>query len=187
MVLPHEKEDAEEESLKLDEETTENARVGYEVATDMWIYEGEIFWSKFNALLLANSILLGSIALASTTAIDLSSSAYTLFSSIVPIVGIILCLVWFQTTNRSFDFYKYWIYSARELEEQYLKNVIKTFSRGGDFAEGKEVKMKIGDEVTHFKIGRLGRFSSVKWAAHIITFLFLIVYLAFILLNSSVF
>ncbi len=36
----------------------ENARVVYQVAVNMIIHEGEIFWSIFNTLVLANSIVL---------------------------------------------------------------------------------------------------------------------------------
>ena len=39
----------------------DNARVGYQVAVSLWIHEGELIWSKFNALLVANSIILAAI------------------------------------------------------------------------------------------------------------------------------
>lgn len=41
----------------------ENARVGYQVATNLWVYEGTTIWSKFNALLVANSIILAMVGL----------------------------------------------------------------------------------------------------------------------------
>lgn len=73
-----------------DQVKNENARVGYQVATSLWVYEGETLWSKFNALLVANSIILGSIGLSMT-----ASSRLVLFSVGMPIVGIILCGLWF--------------------------------------------------------------------------------------------
>jgi len=40
------------------DQATENAKVGYQVAIELWIYEGELVWSKFNVMLVANSIVL---------------------------------------------------------------------------------------------------------------------------------
>ena len=37
-------------------EETENARVGYQVANSKCIYESETLWSKFDTMVLANSI-----------------------------------------------------------------------------------------------------------------------------------
>jgi hypothetical protein len=47
---------------------------------------------------------------------------------VMPVIGIALCWLWFSIAKRGFDFYKYWIFSARELEEQYLSHPIQTLS-----------------------------------------------------------
>jgi len=41
----------------------EDARIDYQVATTLWTYEGQLVWSKFNAMLVANSIVLAVIGL----------------------------------------------------------------------------------------------------------------------------
>ena len=101
----------------------ENARVGYQVASNLWIYEGGTLWSKFNALLVANSVVLSALGLSMSAA-----SPLRVFSIGMPVVGIILCVMWFLLTERSFRFYKYWIWSAREIEEQYLNVPLRIIS-----------------------------------------------------------
>lgn len=163
----------EQEELKdlTEQSEVENARVGYQVATSLWVYEGESLWSKFNALLVANSIVLGSIGLAMG-----ASSRVVVFSVGMPIVGIILCVFWFLLTKRSFDNYIYWIFSAREIEERFLINSVKTISRGGDFTDGKEISLQIGSKPRKFQMSRLGRLLRVRWISYFIIGLFLVMY-----------
>lgn len=167
----------EENEEQKDQGRIENARVGYQAAMNLWIYEGEIFWSKFNALLVANSIVLGSIALSMSDTCPLS-----IFTIGMPVTGIILCLVWFLTTKRSFDYYRYWIFSAREIEEQYLSNSVQTISRGGKFADGKVVEIVIGGEGKRLKMSRWGRFR-VEWSSYLIISLFFMIYALLLVIN----
>jgi len=154
-----------------DQVKIENARVGYQVATNLWIYEGETLWSKFNALLVANSIILGSIGISMT-----ASSRLVVFSMGMPIIGIILCGLWFLLTKRSFEFYVYWIFSAREIEERYLKGSVQTISRGGKFADGEKVEITIGGERKQRLMRGWGRLFRIKWTSYLIIGLFFVIY-----------
>ena len=147
----------------------ENARVGYQVATNLWVYEGETLWSKFNAFLVANSIVLASIGLSMAV-----SSRLAVFSIGMPVVGIILCGFWFLLIKRSFQFYIYWIFSAREIEEQHLSGSVQTISRGGKFADGKKVEIGIGGEKKQLQMSRLSRLS-VRWVSYLIIVLYSVI------------
>lgn len=160
-----------------DRHQIENARIGYQVATNLSIYEGEIFWSKFNALLVANSIILGAIALSMT------NTPLVVFTLLTPIVGIILCGVWLSTTKRSFDYYKYWIFSAREIEERYLRDSVQTLSRGGKFAEGKDVEMTIGGERKQLQMSCWSRLLRVERASYLTISLFFLMYVVLFVTN----
>jgi hypothetical protein len=116
----------------------ENARIGYEKAIDLWIYEGETYWSKFNAFVVAHSIIIGAIVLSITQ----SNNAY-FFPFAFSIIGMFLCYFWFRLLRRSFGYYDYWIFSAREIEEKNLADLVKTVSRGGKFAEGEKVNFEL--------------------------------------------
>lgn len=153
----------------------ENARVGYQVATNLMVYEGKTLWSKFNALLVANSIVLASIGLSMTV-----SNRLEIFSKGMPIVGIILCGFWFLLTKRSFGFYEYWISSAREIEKLYLNDSIQTISRGKKFAGGE--KVEIWGEEKPLQMGFLDRLR-VKWTSYLIIGLFSVIYAVILILN----
>ncbi|CAD6491838.1 MAG: hypothetical protein ANIMEMIM_00228 [Candidatus Argoarchaeum ethanivorans] len=155
----------------------EDARIGYQVATNLWTYEGGTLWSKFNAFLVANSIVLASIALSMTV-----SSRLAVFSIGMPVVGIILCGFWFLLIKRSFEFYIYWIFSAREIEEQHLSEPVQTISRGGKFADGKKVEIIIGGEKKQLQMSRLGRLP-VRWVSYLIVVLFSVMYGVIFIIN----
>lgn len=167
-----------EQKVPTERSSTENARVGYQVATNLWIYEGELLWSKFNALLVANSIVLASIGLAIS-----APSSLMVFSTGMPVVGIVLCVLWFQLTNRSFGNYKYWIFSAREIEEKFLSDSVKIVSRGGDFADGKKVSLQIGSQPKQLELNRLGKDLRAEWASYVIIGLFLVMYVIILIVN----
>jgi hypothetical protein len=156
----------------------ENARVGYQVATTLWTYEGQLVWSKFNAMLVANSIVLAVIGLA-------ISSQHTLpiFTIGMPIGGLIFCAMWFLVTKRGFDNYIYLIRSARELEEQHLTDVVKTVSRGGDFADGKKIELTINGKTKKYRMSWFGRLLRVEWASYIVIAVFAAIYITILIYN----
>jgi hypothetical protein len=106
-----------------DPATHENARVGYRVAVDLWTYQGNLNWNRFNVMLAANSIILSVIG------VVLSSQSFLpVFEVLFPAIGIVLCIVWAFLMVRGFDYHKYWSSQARELEEEYLSDVVKIVS-----------------------------------------------------------
>jgi hypothetical protein len=135
-------------------------------------------WSKFNALLVANSIVLAALAL------NLTSEHPARYLT-VPFAGagVVLCIVWTQTTKRGFENYVYWIMSSRELEELYLSDPVKTVSRGGDFAEGRAVTLQISSRKKKMEMSRLGDGLRVQNASYILIGVFAALYLLIIAAN----
>lgn len=69
----------------------ENARVGYQVAVNLWGTIVETSWSRFNAMVVANSIIIGILGLI------LSNEKINLyvFVIVVSLIGFILCVLWY--------------------------------------------------------------------------------------------
>lgn len=130
----------------------ENARTGYQAAVNLWIYEGSQIWSKFTAMIYANTIVVATIGIitTSTRAADLGVFRVTL-----GILGLVLCMAWIFLTKRSFEYYNYWILSARELEENHLSDAVQTVSRGAVFADGKSVCFQTKPPICHQASPRL--------------------------------
>jgi len=45
----------------VDKDDNSDARVGYESAINLWVYQGEQIWARFNVMLVANSIMIFAI------------------------------------------------------------------------------------------------------------------------------
>jgi hypothetical protein len=121
-------------------ERMENARTGYETAVNYSILNQNIIWSIFNTMLVANSIVVAGIGL-----IHEIPNYHGFFHIFLPGIGIGLCLIWFVIFRRHFKLSLYFLFSARELEEQYLNDPLVTFHRGEAFSGGAKVSF-IGKE-----------------------------------------
>lgn len=156
----------------------ENARAAYQVAIEMWGQLGQEVWAKYNVMLVANSIVIAVVGLAFTSTRPLPS-----LIAYLPIVGIILCLLWFIMTKRSYDYQVYYLLSARELEEQYLASTVKTLSRGATFASGQTVSIDLANQAVNRRMSFWSRILSGQSASYITILLFVILY-GFLILQS---
>ncbi|MFA7296718.1 MAG: hypothetical protein WC211_05965 [Dehalococcoidia bacterium] len=85
----------------------------YQVAISMATAEGEAIWSRANAYLLANSILVAAIVLTperQTTSLFLVPGMAT--------AGIVLSVIWGLSTERGFRQQRRFVALAREIEER---------------------------------------------------------------------
>jgi hypothetical protein len=48
---------------KLDPDKLENARIGYETAINLFIFEGQMLWSRFNTILAVNTVIISILVL----------------------------------------------------------------------------------------------------------------------------
>lgn len=100
----------------------ENARVKYQVAIDKNISESEIQWSRYNAILFFNSILIAAIGFVYDNAFVgniLFKESLALF---LPLFGLIICFLWLQMTIRGFQWIDHWIGTARKIEKNFLSD-----------------------------------------------------------------
>jgi len=143
----------------------QKAAAKYRVAIDKNISESEILWSRYNAMLVFNTLLITTIGFVfqnQTIGGDLLL--------LLPILGLISCLVWFTVTRKGFIWINYWIYSARKLEEEYFK-------------DNNEVMNPIlhGDE--HRKL--ISSWPNTEISSYILIVMIVLVYIAFLLLQIS--
>lgn len=159
--------DKSEKSSQTDPEILKNAQIGYQAAITLWTYENESIWSKFNAFLVANSIIL----LASISIMIQNSTSCLLWVFLVTMssMGMFFCVLWFLMAKRSFDYVEYWTSSAREMEEKFLSPV-KTVSRGKKFANGEKT------EVEPFHMSLTGRLLRAKQILYMAIATFFVVY-----------
>jgi hypothetical protein len=154
----------------------EKAIVGYEQAVALWTFAGDQGWESFNVMLVCNSIIIATIGL---TIAD--STKLARFSMLLPILGLILCIIWYVLTKRHTDYSRYYIMSARELEELYLSDTVLTVSRGNTFAEGKPVEIKLDGKLRRVRMNLLSRTISASIAGYWIILIFVVLYAAALL------
>jgi hypothetical protein len=120
----------------------------------LWTYEHSQVWLKFTALIYANTIVLATIGVVATS--DRAANLVA-FRIVLAALGLLICTAWVFLTKRSFDYCRYWILSARELEEKYLTPV-QTLQRGGEFAGGKPIQFELSDPTLRaLQLGLLAR------------------------------
>jgi len=152
-------------------ESMENARVGYQVALNFVWYLGDLVWAKYNAMLVVNGIIIAAIGIGLTGQQPLPILAVGL-----PVVGLILCALWFQLVRRGVDHMSSYMAAARELEDEYLSNQVRVLSRGNDFGAGKEVTYQIGGKRSTIRMSVLGRLMRTGPASFLVIAVFAIVY-----------
>jgi len=150
----------------------ENARIGYQAAVDLWIAEGEQIWTRFNAMLVVNSIIVAVIGF-----VLAGQRMLPVITVGLPIAGLIVCAVWFILMKRDFEYQSYLIHSAREVEERYL-NPIKTVSRGGAFVRGEPVELVISGASVKRRMSKIARLFRDRTVAYIVILVFVILYIA---------
>lgn len=96
-------------SLKPEE--IENVRVGYKAAIDLWNTSGTQNWSRFNAMLVANSVILAVIG--NVTVDDLMGWQVRVA---LTGVGLVLCVCWRGAVDRGLTYQDHYVAGALELE-----------------------------------------------------------------------
>lgn len=144
----------------------EAAKLGYEMAIQLWIYEGNSIWSKFNVMLVVHTILFNLLA-------SKESSNYI---SHISAFGIVISLLWLIMTKKGFYSLDYWIYTARELEENHFNNIIKNVKRGNKFTSGSKITFAFKGN-NSLKIQKPLNWLNNRFSAYIIIYLIIFVYI----------
>lgn len=145
-----------------DEQKLENARIGYRVAVDLWIHQGQVTWQGFRGMLLANSLVLAGAAFFAGQRIGIAA----------PVLGIVLCAVWFVLVVRGFEVHEYRVKSAREIEEAYLAPTVQAISRGAKVHHGEEVTLILGGKEEKLRLSPVARSLRGKWQAAVVVIAF---------------
>ena len=163
-----------ENNKPLKGEELENARIKYSSALSLHNSQGEIQWTRFSAILIINTLLIGLIGFAYSKDFN-----FTIFLKIafllIPIFGIYLCDLWYKISDRGFFWIDFWLISARELERN-LPGGINPVTKGRDERDKLEEK-----SIT--KNAALSIIRSFKW-------IYIIIFIAnaiFIVCNLSIF
>ncbi len=101
----------EKEDVLQRDETFENAGVGYLAAVSQIIHSSSNTWNRFNAMVVANGVIVATIVFLISSQKPLQLATYLLALS-----GVILCVVWIVFLNRGLDHVAYYICSARRFE-----------------------------------------------------------------------
>ena len=159
----------------------ENARVGYQAAAELWGLLAQETWDRFNVMVFSNSIVIGILGLAIANRLPLKD-----FVLLLSVAGLFLCAFWTLIMRRGFEYAKYLVWSASELEEHYLGDAVRTLSRGRDFADGKWIQLEIGGKVERLIMSRWTRKLKAEILSYMIVLVFVIIYLAIIFLAGKV-
>lgn len=144
------------------------------MAHQLWIYEGNSVWSKFNTMLVVNSITFA-------VAAELHKPVIWVC---VGIVGIIVCIAWYSWIERGFNTIKYWVNTAKELENTHLGPQVKNTQRGGDFAEGRSVTFEIAGKQEKMEINGLFSRWRIEKSSKLAIKLFIFIYFIAAVVNG---
>jgi hypothetical protein len=156
---------------------------GYQTAVSLSTAYVQGIWGAFSVVIVANSIVLAVIA---GCAAELSHpSLFALVLEwLLPIAGLVLCFSWAALVERNIAFQEYYLFCARELEENHLKPWVKTISNGGRFSSGQEVSLKIEGGLPRLRTRGLERIRG-RLAIRIILVVFAAIYLAIFVLTIA--
>lgn len=111
-----------------------NVRTGYQVAVSLSAEASGTYWSRVAAMVYSNTILIAAICVVLTST---RSKQLWLVVIVLAVLGLVLCKIWKLLMERGYDHYRYWIYSARELEISI--GPVQTLQRGEKFSKGDPV------------------------------------------------
>ncbi len=127
----------------------QNTRAGYKAALDLWTIQGNQSWTRFNALLVANSVFLAAVGWLITRQTAIPPVALS-------VLGVVLCVLWFLLLVRGIEYQEYWVRAVRELEQR-LEGV-DIVNRGKTFGEGAPVEFALPPPGNRLRMTCIGRF-----------------------------
>lgn len=152
-----------------DDQRKEKARIGYQASLRLVGLVSAEIYSRFSAMLTANSIIIAIIGWALASQLPLP-----LFLMILlPIIGVILCSVWFLFVNHGLYWQDLFRKEAERLEDQYFSDTFKLIS----YITTESPKSSKIDP----QIPRLVRWFPFRRTFKIVIIVFVIVYVAMLL------
>jgi len=155
----------------------EDLRVGYRNAVQMAAHESEMGWRVLSGSILFNALLL---AVAGYPLLLVRvSDVVRVVAMLLSLVGLLGTGVWAIMMARSRSYYRYWLFSANELE-RLLNPGVRTFQREPTLARGAIVQVYGAP----FQLPWYGRLP-FEWGVAVILILFSLAHLLVFLAQLS--
>jgi hypothetical protein len=136
-----------------------------------------MIWSRFNMMVVANSLILGAILLTIANNHTLSVP----FIRILCLVGLAVTFAWLVAHRRACEHIDYILLSARELES-HLADPVATIARGMMLSQGDEVTLTIDGEKRRLRLSWLARTGLARTEpfAYFVIVMLMVLYVAFL-------
>jgi len=108
-------------SINLANDKIENAKFGYQMALQMVEILGEEIYSRFNAMLTANSIIIAAYVLIFSE----NNKMPDFLRIFLPIFGIILCVIWIVYILTGIYRQRQYRSEAKRIEKEYFNSTFK--------------------------------------------------------------
>jgi hypothetical protein len=95
----------------------ENIRTKYSCVINLKTSESEVAWSKYNVMLVINTIFISFVSLKYNTSFSFSDF-FNLIFLLVPVFGLFLCVYWRRVTDRGYLWCSFWMNEANKLEKK---------------------------------------------------------------------
>jgi len=162
----------------LDTTTLEIAKLGYEAAIQLWMGETQNRMSEYNAMLVANSLILAAVGFSYQI-----TNFYPPVKYFLPIVGLAICLVWYMSGKRAVEQAIFHIYFARELEGKYFSGVFKHLHNGHLFGRGQPIEFILEGKPRIRRMKFWGRLVKRQVFFNFIILIFAIMYIAVLVIE----
>ncbi len=162
----------------IDATTLEIAKLGYETAIQLLAAEKEDLMSKYNAMLVANSLILAAIGFSYQAA-----NFYTPFKYFLPIVGTVICVAWYMSGKRTAEKVSFLIYCAREIEGKFFHDVFKHLYNGHLFGKAKAIEFFLEGKQRSRRMKFWGRLVKSRVLLNLIILIFAIMYIVVLVIE----
>jgi hypothetical protein len=152
-------------------------KLGYQATLSFVVYEGQLIWRSFLAMLVANAFVAAVAGLAPQFLKNGNPGA-----GVLSVVGLIICVAWFLVVRRQFAYYRYWFSWLRHFEAISLQPEVRITTLGRTYGDGGSV----GGDRTTPNLPRFpwaARVFRAEWLIAIIIAAFAVLY-GFIFVNS---
>jgi len=152
-------------------EDKDTARLGYQTAVGLSMFYAQMVWAIFNAMVVANSIVVTAIILLGTHPGAVRGSIIFLGGA-----GLALCFAWLTLSIRAHEYAAYYVLAARQLEESHLAPLLQVLTTGHRLSRGAEIKMHTPGKPTTMRFTPIARLTTGQLSSKIVIAIFACIY-----------
>jgi hypothetical protein len=132
----------------------EDRKTAYQTTVQLMVYEGNVLWTRLNAMVVLNALLI-----ASATFLIQGNIRFAAF--LPPLLGVVLSGTLAAIMYRGQDFHEYWEATAVSLEAPLADENLKILSRAAQLRDGQVHSIETGQNSVEVKL-HLPRFRARK-------------------------